>query len=145
MEIKNNPPIVVLDTNVFLVSLAPQSPYAIIFDCLVEGYFKMVVSTEIISEYEEIIGQRYDKQTVNDIFELFLNLPNIIQQNHSFRFLLIKSDEDDDKFADIAVASNADVIVTDDKHYNILKKTEFPKIQVIKANEFIEFCKSLRN
>jgi uncharacterized protein len=143
MEIKNNPPIVVLDTNVFLVSLAPQSEYAVIFDSLVEGHFKMVVSTEIIAEYEEIIGLRYDQATVNDIFELFLNLPNVIQKEHSYRFLLIEFDEDDDKFADIAVASNADMIVTDDKHYNVLKRVAFPKIQVVKANEFAEYCKSL--
>jgi uncharacterized protein len=142
MDIKNNPPVVVIDTNVFLVSLAPQSEYAIIFDSLVEGHFKMVVSTEIIAEYEEIVGQRYDQATVNDVFELFLNLPNIIQKEHSYRFQLIKSDVDDDKFADIAVASNADMIVTDDKHYNILKKTNFPKIQVVKAKEFVEYCRS---
>ncbi len=133
-----------LDTNVFLVSLAPQSDYAIIFDSLIEGHFKMVVSTEIIAEYEEIIGRRYDQTTVNDVFELFLNLPNIIQKEHSYRFLLIKSDADDDKFADIAIASNADMIVTDDKHYNILKETNFPKIQVVKAKEFVEYCKSIK-
>jgi uncharacterized protein len=144
MEIRNNPPIVVLDTNVFLVSLAPQSDYAIIFDSLIEGHFKMVVSTEIIAEYEEIIGRRYDQTTVNDVFELFLNLPNIIQKEHSYRFLLIKSDADDDKFADIAIASNADMIVTDDKHYNVLKETNFPKIQVIKAKEFVEYCKKIK-
>jgi uncharacterized protein len=144
MEIKNNPPIVVLDTNVFLVSLAPQSHYSVIFDSLVEGHFKMVVSTEILAEYEEIIGRRYDQATVNDIFELFLNLPNIIQKEHSYRFLLIESDVDDDKFADIAVASNADMIVTDDKHYNVLKRTAFPKIQVIKAKEFVDYCKKIK-
>ena len=46
-----------------------------IFDALIEGHFDLVVSTEILEEYEEVIGQRYDLQTVNDIFELFLNYP----------------------------------------------------------------------
>jgi uncharacterized protein len=140
MEKLNKPPVVVLDTNVFLVSLALQSDYAPIFDSLVEGHFDMVVSTEILAEYEEIIGQRYDKQTVNDIFELFLNLPNIIKKEHSYRFLLIEADADDDKFSDIAIASNADLLVTDDKHFNILKKIGFPKVPTIKAKEFVEFC-----
>ena len=75
MKKNNELPIVVLDTNVFLVSLAPQSEYAPIFDALIEGHFDLVVSTEILEEYEEVIGQRYDVQTVNDIFELFLNYP----------------------------------------------------------------------
>lgn len=53
----NNKPIVVLDTNVFLVSLAPQSPYAIIFDALIDGLFTLAISTEILAEYEEKIAE----------------------------------------------------------------------------------------
>jgi uncharacterized protein len=94
---KNNSeiPIVVLDTNVFLVSLAPQSEYAIIFDALLEGKIQLVVSTEILNEYEEIIGKRYDLQTVKDIFELFLSLPNIIRQEVYYRWNIIEIDKDD--------------------------------------------------
>jgi uncharacterized protein len=144
MEIWNNPPIVVLDTNVLLVALAPQSQYAVIFDSLIDGHFKLAVSTEIIAEYEEIIGRRYDQVTTNDVFELFLNLPNVIYQTHSFRFQLIQADADDNKFVDIAIAAQADIIVTDDKHYNILKRIPFPKMQVIKATAFVDYCKTLQ-
>lgn len=68
---------VVLDTNVFLVSLAEQSPYSIIFDALLEGKFELTVHNEIITEYEEVIGKRYDKETVSDVLELILHLDNI--------------------------------------------------------------------
>ncbi len=47
-----------LDTNVFLVSLSPYSEYAPIFDALIDGKFIMVISNEILSEYEEIIQKR---------------------------------------------------------------------------------------
>ena len=46
----------------FLVSLAPQSEYAPIFDTLIEGHYHFVVSTEILEEYEEVIGERYDEE-----------------------------------------------------------------------------------
>jgi PIN domain len=90
MEKLNKPPVVVLDTNVFLVSLAPQSDYAPIFDSLVEGHFDMVVSTEILAEYEEIIGQRYDKQTVNDILSYSSTYPTSSKKNIVTAFYLLK-------------------------------------------------------
>ena len=132
-------PIVVLDTNVFLVSLAPQSQYAIIFDALLEGKFQLVISTEILNEYEEIIGKRYDFQAVKDIFELFLSLPNIIRQEVYYKWNIIEIDKDDNKFIDIAIASNAHFIVSNDKHFKILEQVDFPKLNCIKAEEFIEF------
>lgn len=139
MKKNNKIPVVVLDTNVFLVSLAPQSEYSIIFDALIEERFQLVVSTEIINEYEEIIGKRYDDQTVKDIFELFLSLPNIIRQEVYFKWNIINVDKDDNKFIDIAIASNADYLVTNDKHFNILEQIEFPKLHRVKAEEFINF------
>lgn len=139
MKKNNKIPVVVLDTNVFLVSLAPQSEYSIIFDALIEERFQLVVSTEIINEYEEIIGKRYDIQTVKDIFELFLSLPNIIRQEVYFKWNIINVDKDDNKFIDIAVASNADYLVTNDKHFNILEHIYFPKLHHVKAEEFIKF------
>lgn len=54
----------VLDTNVLLVSLSPHSTFAPIFDALLTGHFTFLVSNEVITEYEEIIGQRYDRETV---------------------------------------------------------------------------------
>lgn len=145
MKIPNNP-LVVLDTNVFMVSLASHSPYAAIFDALIEGHFRIAVSTEILAEYEEKIAERYDFFIVKDVFELFLNLSNVVKQDIYFNWLLIVTDPDDDKFSDIAVAVNADCLVSNDKHFNILQNVDFPKIQVIKAEEFVAFCqKALSN
>jgi DUF1016 N-terminal domain len=36
--------------------------------------------------------------------------------------------EDDNKFVDIAIASNADYIITNDKHFKILSKISFTKV-----------------
>jgi uncharacterized protein len=38
----------------------------------------------------------------------------------------------------LAVASNTDYIVTNDKHFNVLEKVEFPSIKVINIDEFIK-------
>ena len=52
--------------------------------------------------------------------------------------MLCQDDEDDNKFADCAVASGAEFIVTNDKHYSILAKTPWPSIKVINIKEFIK-------
>ena len=53
-----------------------------------------------------------------------------------FRWQLIVSDPDDDKFVDVAISANVDYLVTNDKHFNILKTLDFPKVTICKAQEF---------
>ena len=54
-----------------------------------------------------------------------------------FKWNLISADPDDNKFVDCAVAANADFIVTNDAHFNILKTVSFPKVNTISLQEFI--------
>ena len=58
-----------------------------------------------------------------------------------YRFHLIEADPDDDKFVDCAVACNAKFVVTDDNHFDVLKKMDFPKIDVIGLDEIIQHIK----
>jgi predicted nucleic acid-binding protein len=37
---------------------------------------------------------------------------------------------------DCAIACNAKFLVSDDKHFRILKKIPFPNVEVLKAEEF---------
>ena len=53
-----------------------------------------------------------------------------------FEWNIVENDPDDNKFVDCAVAANADYIVTEDKHFNILKRISFPSITVINASQF---------
>lgn len=49
----------------------------------------------------------------------------------------IVNDPDDDKFMDLAVAGNADFLVTNDRHFNVLAQTTFPLVNAIKAEAFL--------
>lgn len=60
---------------------------------------------------------------------------HIIIGNSSMRI------KDDNKFADWAVSCNADYLVTNDRHYDVLSTIEFPDIRVIKAAGFLEILK----
>ena len=43
---------------------------------------------------------------------------------------LIQSDSDDNKFVDCCITANAQYIVSNDRHFDILKHIEFPHVNV---------------
>ena len=45
-----------------------------------------------------------------------------------------------DKFVDCAFNAGADYIVTNDRHFNVLKNIDFPKINVIDIVTFKRIC-----
>jgi uncharacterized protein len=63
------------------------------------------------------------------------NLKNVELITNYYKFNLLK-DEDDNKFVDCAIASNADFIVTHDTDFNLLKKIDFPKVDLLNTTEF---------
>ena len=52
-------------------------------------------------------------------------------------FGLIEADADDNKFVDCAVAADAEYIVSNDSHFNVLKQVGWPKLTVIAIKEFL--------
>jgi len=127
---------VVLDTNCFLPALSKKSVYHWLWDAFVEGDFDLFYTTEILQEYEELLWRYYSPVTINVTMELLLNASNAYQIIPYFKWNLISIDPDDNKFVDCALNAGADFIVTNDKHFNILKKINFPPIKVIDIEGF---------
>lgn len=128
---------IVMDTNVLLISLPKVSKYRPIFNALLQSKYTLAISTEILNEYIEIISQKTSPVIADNLGGLFTQLSNIEKTEVSYRWNLIIEDVDDNKFVDCAVAAQVDYIVTNDKHFNILKNVEFPKTNVISADEFL--------
>ena len=129
---------IVLDTNCLLQSLPSKSPYHKIWTDILSGRISLCVNTEILDEYEEILSQKINSDVATNVVEAIARLHTTAYQEIYVHFGLIHDDEDDNKFADCAVASGAEFIVTNDKHYNILTKTPWPNIKVINVKEFIK-------
>ncbi|WP_064196152.1 MULTISPECIES: putative toxin-antitoxin system toxin component, PIN family [Emticicia] len=125
---------IILDTNCLLVSVPKKSPFRWIFDAILADEVELVISTEILLEYEEQLARFYSPEYAENIIKVFIDLPNVVKVNPiSFNWLLINQDSDDDKFVDAYVASSADIIIiTNDKHYNILSEIKFPPITFCK-------------
>lgn len=127
---------VILDTNVLLVSISSKSPYHWIYEKLINADFDLGITSEILMEYEEIIGRKYNSTVAKDVIRMLLALPNVEQVTVYYHWNLIEADSDDNKFVDCAVSCNAKGIVTQDKHFNILKSIDFPKVNVISVGKF---------
>ncbi len=136
---------VVLDTNVLLVSISERSKLHWIFKKLLDKEYVLCVTTDILNEYAEIIEQHMGSEASESTMGVIENLSNVHFITKYYQFQLLK-DEDDDKFVDgsprdCAIAANADYIVNHDKDFDVLKNIEFPKVRVIKTEEFRKILK----
>jgi uncharacterized protein len=130
---------IVLDTNVILSSLSFRSKYRHIIDELMNSTYDIFVTTEILLEYEEKINQFFTPSTAQLFLDALGLMTNVNKIELYYKFLLIKNDADDDKFADCAIAAGVHYLVTDDKHFNTLVKLGFPKVNLININDFSNF------
>lgn len=129
--------LVVLDTNCLVQSLPSKSPYHKVWEDFLEGTYTLCVSNEILNEYQEIIERYSSPEVAKNIISAIVHSPHTLYKESFFRFQLIKSDPDDNKFVDCAITANAEYIVTEDAHFNILYSIPFPKITVIDLDTFL--------
>lgn len=114
-------PCVVLDTTTLLHSIPTKSKFHTIIRAFDAGQFVLVVSNEILLEYEEIL-KALGGPTAWLRFCALLDAHDVdvISVDPSFCWNAIKADKDDNKFVDAAVVGDAEFIVTDDSHFSVL-------------------------
>ena len=134
---------VVLDTNVFLVSIAVSSRYRPIFEALLNGRFTLVVANDILTEYEEVIIRKTNVLIASNILEAISNLSNVLKQEIYIKWDIIEKDRDDNKFVDAAIAGNCNYLVSNDRHFNILKQRGNELVKLINIQEFLEIIETM--
>lgn len=127
---------VVLDTNILLVSISEHAKHHWVYSSLLNQKYELAVSNSILYEYEEKIGEHWNTEVALMVIRTLLELPNVVHALINFEFGLISKDPDDNKFVDCAVSSNAQYLVSNDNHFSILERVDFPKIRVIRMEEF---------
>lgn len=132
---------IVLDTNCLLQIVSRRSIDHHVWEGFLNGDYNLCVSTEIIEEYEEIIAQKMSPHVATLLVELILRSPFTLRFDAHYRWGLIKQAPDDNKFVDCALIANADYIVSDDSHFNVLFEIPFPPIRLLKLKEFARLLK----
>ncbi len=131
---------VCLDTGVFLQIFGRKQPFHPILRALLDGRIALAVSTEILLEYQEVISRLSGAERWRDVaalLELLSQLHgNIRHVGPQFRFNVISTDPDDNKFCDCAIAAEANFVIAEDNHFDALKSAGY-KPKPLKPGEFI--------
>lgn len=95
-----------------------------LFQAIGAGEVSLAISTEILLEYEEIATRQGGPTFAGKMLRMLSLVEQvhrtIVWANPSFRFHVITSDLDDNKFADCAITTQADYVITEDGHLNQL-------------------------
>ena len=135
---------VVLDTNSLLQIVFPRARYKEVWDALIGQKYTICLTNDILMEYREILERRFnDVQFAENVIEAILSMPNIEHVNPTYRFNLITTDPDDNKFVHCAIIAGATYIVSNDHHFQELERYDFPKVNVRTLSEFLDIIRTL--
>ena len=133
---------IVLDTNCLIQSIPQKSPFRPVWESFLSGENTLCVSNEIIEEYMEILQRLTDERTAALVIKTIVESPFVEFIIPYYQFHLITIDPDDNKFVDCAIAAAARYVVTNDRHYDVLRmKKTFPTVEVINLIDFLELIK----
>jgi predicted nucleic acid-binding protein len=89
---------VVLDSNILLVALGKRSRYRPIWTAFINESYDLILSEEVLHEYEEIL-QLYSGPGISDlVMEVFAEAANVLYKNVYYKWAAIKADDDDISF-----------------------------------------------
>jgi putative PIN family toxin of toxin-antitoxin system len=134
---------IVLDTNIILSSITSSSPYHIILTSLFQNKYNLIVTSDILLEYEEKLSEKFSAEIAEYAIGALLQNKSVDKVEIFFNLGLIKADEDDNKFVDCAFCGNVNYLVTNDKHFKVLKQVEFPVIKTLSIDEFTNLLKEM--
>ena len=127
---------VVIDTNCLLASIPQKSEHHWLYLAFQASQFDWYVSNEIMHEYEEMVAFRFSATAAHFVLSRLDIAPNVIYAEPYFNWQLIESDPDDNKFVDLAVASQVDYLVTNDSDFNSLAAYDYLPLRCVTLNQF---------
>ena len=128
---------VILDTNVFISGIFFSGPPSRILKALADQKFHLVLSQQILDEYQRVsedLSSKFPSIDIAPIIEL-ITIHGLFIDTHGYT-LPVCEDTDDNKFIECAVASNCKIIISGDKH--LLKLSEFRGIAILNPRDFVD-------
>ncbi|NEQ35776.1 MAG: putative toxin-antitoxin system toxin component, PIN family [Okeania sp. SIO3I5] len=128
---------IILDTNVLISAVLKGRKSREIIQLISDRYdMDWIVSQEILAEYQEVLNRRKLKLT-NEVrqewFDKIETVTKLIEVNLMVDF---KRDLKDAKFIALAMASEADFLITGDKDFSEMR--ELPKTVIVSVSFFYD-------
>lgn len=128
---------IVLDTNVFISGIFFSGPPAQILKAWKEQKIQIVLSKEILNEYQSVaeeLSANFSSVDIEPIIELLTIYGEVVETEGIS--VKVCEDPDDNMFIECAIASNSKIIVSGDKH--LLNISGFQNIDVVKPRDFVD-------
>ena len=126
-----------LDTNILISALGWIGNPKQVFDKIVDGEVKLVISDEQFNELSRTLEYpkfQFTKDQKDRFKSLILGIATFVKPIE--RIDVIKEDPDDNMILECAVAGKADYIVTGDP--DLLELKEFRGVRIVTAREFLK-------
>ena len=127
----------VLDTNI-IISSALGGALVLILERWDEGAFTVIVTSDILREYFEVLNRpkfKLKQETIDKITRYIYQFSEFVIPEEKIK--LIEADPADDKFLEAAIAGKVDFIVSGDTH--LLELKEFRSIPILSGREFMDW------
>lgn len=137
-------PIIVVDTNILVAVLLPggASARAVLRACLT-GRYQAVLGPALLAEYEDVLARDalFERSALSasergEVLDGFLNRCRWVEVFYAWRPNL--PDEADNHLIELAVAAQADVIVTRNLRDLSRGELKFPGLQVLTPEQCLE-------
>jgi putative PIN family toxin of toxin-antitoxin system len=128
---------VVLDTNVFVSGVFFRGPPYQILRAWRDGMLEIVVTEEILSEYEQVahrLSAQFPGVDLGPILSLLVSLgkfydaPDLPEP--------VCADRDDDKFLAAALTSSCRLVISSDNH--LLRASGYRGVRVLRPHRFVD-------
>ena len=128
---------IILDTNVFISGIFFSGPPSQILKAWQNSRLQIVLSQEILNEYQHVAESLVAKFPTIDILPIIelMTIHGQLIDVEGFD-VSVCDDPDDNKFMECAIASNSKIIISGDKH--LLKVSGYQGIKVLKPREFVD-------
>jgi uncharacterized protein len=131
---------IIVDTNVLVSALIQRSfPYLIVWHCIFNRMVQLCGSKEIIAEYNAVLRRpKFMKYAdfalkTNEMLQDIENRSSMFEPKNKVKLL---KDENDNRFLELAQASNADFLITGNtKHFTMGK---FHNTLIVSPREYWE-------
>jgi putative PIN family toxin of toxin-antitoxin system len=133
---------IVLDTNVLISAVVFGGKPRQILELVIEGKLKLFLSDPILEEFKEVIGRskfNYPSSMVHFIINELLAIANLVDPREKLE--LIEKDPQDNRIMECAIETNADFIISGDKH--LLEFNPYKGIKILPPNEFLSEMNSI--
>ncbi len=128
---------VVLDTNVLISGIFFGGPPLEILGAWKDGRIELLISNEVLDEYQRVAWKLAEKLSDVDVERILQIIrDHSILVSTSGVSVAVCSDPDDDKFIECAIAGNADVIVSGDRH--LLEIGMYESTPIITPRAFLD-------